>query len=118
MYPIVIGEAPLETRTVRQPALGSCDSAAIASCAPAAQCTCAAAVSARAESRERTRIITQVEGVLVQVEGEQVLVEGAFTEGTHEGQVQNLVPGFATGCPEGGGPRTGGLYDGHQRAQG
>ena len=69
-------------------------------------------ISTRRESRERTRIITQVEGVLVQVEGEQVLVEGSVTEGTHEGQVQDLVPGFATGCPEGGGPGTGGLYDG------
>ena len=44
-------------------------------------------ISTRRESRERTRIVAQIEGVLVQVEGEQVLVEGAVTEGTHEGQV-------------------------------
>ena len=44
-------------------------------------------ISTRRESRERTRIVAQIEGVLVQVEGEKVLVEGAVAEGTHEGQV-------------------------------
>ena len=104
---------PAQTRTVRQPALMQLrfgGNRLVRTGGPVHLRL--SGISTRRESRERTRIITQVEGVLIQVEGEQVLVEGSVTEGTHEGQVQDLVPGFATGCPEGGGPGTGGLYDG------
>ena len=69
-------------------------------------------ISTCREGCERSRIVAQVEGILVQVEGEQVLVEGAVTEGTYEGQVQDLPPGFTPRSPERGSPRTGGLYDG------
>ena len=104
---------PTQTRTVRQPALVQLrfgGNRLVRASRPVHLRL--SGISTCRESRERTRIVAQVKGVLVQVEGEQVLVEGSVTEGTHEGQVQDLVPGFATGCPEGGGPGTGGLYDG------
>ena len=69
-------------------------------------------ISTRREGCKRTRIVAQVEGVLVQVEGEQVLIKGAITEGAHEGQIQDLPPGFTTRSPERGSPGACGLDDG------